>query len=427
MPTRSTPRSARLAHDRRGAVALYFALATPALAMAVGMGAEVSNWSASKVNLQRVADAAAAAAAVNYQRTYDAHAAATAADNMALINGATGGTPSWDASTQKLTDGQITVQRVNGPRTSTDPAFQVTLRQSVSTSISRIASSLTSVTVPASATSELVVGSGGQPCLLALSSSGTNISLSGGAALNGSNCSVRSNASINMTGNSSITAAAVFVAGTVSGGGTSSVNAPTIVAGASTLSDPYAHYAPVQTALALLSAGSGSAVSVGNGQTQTISAGTYASISVTGSGVLNLNAGRYVINGNISVANSAQLNGTGVTIVTSGTISATSTAHVTLSAAGTSPTNNAVSGVVIAGTTSGATSFGSNTVVTLNGVVYLPNSALSLSAGTSGTPSCLEYIVSSVSVGGTSAMSGNCSSWGAPTFGTTVYSAALVQ
>ena len=44
---------ARLAHDRRGGVALLVGLVAPVLAMALGLGVEVSRWSVAKLELQR--------------------------------------------------------------------------------------------------------------------------------------------------------------------------------------------------------------------------------------------------------------------------------------------------------------------------------------------------------------------------------------
>src|SRR5260370_7805451 len=78
--------------DRRGVVAVLLGLTAPVLVMALGLGIEVSRWSVAKVELQRIADAAALAGAFDYQHQSPPvpQTAASAAANLASINPATG-------------------------------------------------------------------------------------------------------------------------------------------------------------------------------------------------------------------------------------------------------------------------------------------------------------------------------------------------
>jgi hypothetical protein len=379
--------------------------------------------------LQRGADAGARAAALVYQSTANAQTAANAAADMVELNGATGATSrTWDASTGTLTDDLITVRKVSGIRSARDAAFEVTIQRSVPLAFAKLFTSGSNITVSSASWSELVPVATGQPCVAALDTSATAVSANGSAAISAPGCTLRSNGGVSLVGSASITAASVYAAGSITTGGSSTVNAIE-VPNAGTMADPYAIYSPVQNAIASLHAGSGSAVSVTNSNTQTIAPGIYSSISVSGSGNLTMQAGLYLVNGNISIGNSAIVGGSGVTIVSSGTLSVTSSAAVTLSAPGTSPTGSAISGVAYVSTSTGAMQFGSSGSTLVTGVVYAPNAAMTVSGAASyGSNDCFELLAKTVTLSGSPTLGGNCSSMGALSFSASAATTvALVQ
>lgn len=404
---------------RRASVALYVALLAPVLAMSVGLGVEVSSWSATKVTLQRIADTAAAAGMINYMGTSNAQSAATAAANVAVINlnGASGTyspTPSWNSGTKTITDGVVTAQIVNGVQKTSDTAVLVNVSKTVPLTISRIVSNTSSVTVTSSSTAELVgvksAGSGGQPCLVALSKTGTGITASGSITLSSSGCTAVSNVNFNDSGGSTLTIAGIYAVGTITlpcwaNLNGNSTNCPVwppsgmiqsntyLHPGSSAVSDPYSTNTGLQTALTNASTATGSAIacskqncglpassgSTFNGSycsgqgTGTVycylKPGNYLGWAVTSGGpyYFCMAPGLYTFNGNINLTQNTTtadrtltVNGTtitcpsgdtgGVTIVTSGTFTGGNTFNFDVTAPNTSQagTTGGIAGVVLA-------------------------------------------------------------------------------
>lgn len=116
--------------------------------------------------------------------------------------------------------------------------------------------------------------------------------------------------------------------------------------------------------------------------------------------------------------------------MTSGSLTLTGGASLTLSAATTAgAANGAIPGILFAGNSVAASSFRGNTSPTLTGVIYYPNGALDF-GGTAqgGSSGCLQVIASSVALKGTSGLAANCSSYGTLRFNSnTTVAAALVQ
>jgi hypothetical protein len=411
-----------LAVGRRGSVAIWIATMMPGLLVAVSLGVEVGGWAAAQVAVQRSADVAAIAGGINYLATKNPQTAATFAARLAQLNGGSGTTsPSWNSGTNTLTDNLITAQVVTGYETATDTALKVTVQKSIPAGISSTFSSVKTYTITGTGVAELVsvtggTGGGGQPCLLTLSTSGNDITISGSAEVIGTSCVIRSNASITMSGSSEISAQAVYTAGNISLSGSASVTA-TEHTSAGTIGDPFAAYSPVQTALAALGSG-GSSYSLSGSNTATINPGTYSSINVSGSAVLTLQPGLYVINGNFSVSGSAKVNGAGVTIVTSGSVMISGSAKSTLSSPDTSPTGSAVPGFVFIGKGSSTWTFSGSDGTALTGIVYGASVALSYSGSAiSSSSGCLEFVTNTANLSGSATLSGGCQSFGAPAFG----------
>jgi Flp pilus assembly protein TadG len=415
-------RRLRIWRERRGNVAVLSAMLMPMFMGAAGLGVEASNWSVLETELQRTADVSALAAAVSYASSGSAHTAASAAADVAELNGMQSGERTWTAATKTLTDGLVTAQQVSGIRTASDVAFLVTVQKPVGLTFAKLFVSATSYTIPAQSTVELVSAASAQPCILALGGTSGAVTLTGTADVTAAGCSVRSDGGVTMTGNSSITAASVYAASTITTTGTATIHA-TKYANDGTIPDPYANYTKLQNALAQLgTCTSCSTVSLTGQATQTISPGTYKSISLSSQSVLTMQAGLYLVDGDVSVSGGAAINaGTGVTILASGSVSMSGSALTTLTAPGTSPVGGAIPGIAIAGLSTNSVSMTGTSNLVVNGVVYFPKTGVSFS-GTWGNPNspCLELIGKTVTLTGTTDLSsGGCASMGALTFGST--------
>jgi Flp pilus assembly protein TadG len=417
--TRPITHLAHLWCERRGNVALLASLLMPVFMGAAGLGVEASSWSVLQTRLQRTADLAAIGANVAYSATSNTQTAARAAADIAELNGMPAGTRSWTAATKTLTDGLITVKQVSGIRSASDIAFKVTVEENVALAFAKLFVSATSYAVPASATAELVPTLSAQPCIVALATTSTAISISGTTTITATGCSARSDGGVSLTGSSAITAVAVYAASSITTSGTSAVHATTYP-NDGTIPDPYAGNTTLQNALHQLGTCSGcTAVSLSHVDNQTISPGTYSSISAIGNSVLTLNPGLYVVNGPVNVSNGASMTGSGVTIVASGVVSFVGDGVVNLTAPGTSPVGSAVPGVVVAGTSTSTTTFGNSASPKLTGVIYYPNGNLTISGAVSyGTQAnCLEFIGKTLTLTGSASFSSSCSSLGALSFG----------
>jgi hypothetical protein len=414
--------SVPLRRDRRASVAVWIGLTIPTLMMALGLGIEVASWTIVQMDLQRNADAAALAGAMNYTQTSNGQSAATAAANLAEVNGATGAASrTWNAGSQTLSDNTITAAIVTGIKSSSDTAIKVTITQNVALVFANIFSALGSVTVTASAWSELVTSTpaSAQPCvgaLLPAGSGGGGITMSGNTVMSDGNCSIRSNAGITLSGNGNLNTNGIYAAGSISIPFWVTVTG-TEYPNDGTISDPYVHYTALQTALSELSPGSGTPIATSGSTTQTLNPGTYSQFTTSGYSNLTLNPGLYIINGPITFSGSTTLTGTGVTIISSGAINAGGGFTANLSAPGTSPTGGGVPGILMA-TTANSVNFSGGFNFPYNGVLYFPNASVSMSGSTTmGSTGCAELIGGTLTFSGSANFGGSCTSYGAPSYG----------
>jgi len=229
------------------------------------------------------------------------------------------------------------------------------------------------------------------------------------------------------------------ISGTQStGSAPSDPSAPASPGSPGTISDPYASNSAVQTALSnVSSSGGGSAINVGwNANPVVLSPGNYSSITVSdyqsfaNSATVTFQPGTYYVNGPISLSGTS-IAGSGVTFVTSSTVTVNGGTVVNLSA----PLANATSGIpgmlFVGNSTTPSNNFvtgGSS--VSLTGVIYFPNAALTINGGVKANSSnCLELIANTITLTGGSTFGSTCSSYGAATFSATppVIFVALVQ
>lgn len=447
----------------RGSVTLMTALLAPVLAMAVGLGVEVSNWAVTQIRVQRTADVAAVAGMISYNKTGNVQTSATTAAKLAEVNGASGtATPTWSSGSQTLTDNNVTVQVTNGVRNSANKAMQVTVRQPVALSIAKIFSSISSVTVTANGYAELIPSSGSsvQPCMLALAGSnvgiatGTDITFTGDITINTPNCSVRSDAGVSIGGNTSITTAGLYAGGSITINGNSATVSGPKYQNAGQVPDPYANNATLQAALSNANSATGTAITC---QTSgctgpagsfnctssgcTIQPGTYTGMKLTGSTTYTLAPGLYTINGNISWGGSnTVVAGSDITIVLGAgsgsspyTFDTSGSTVMQLNAANSTNASSvgAIPGIMFATQSAGTMKLTGNSGMPFTGVVYAPNANIRFSGTSSlGTSGCAEVIGSTINVTGTAGLTATgCSTYGTTVFASmpTTYTATLVR
>ena len=457
--------------NRRGSIALWTALTLPGLFAVLALGVEVSTWESTKVALQRTADMAAMAGVMNYNASGNATTASNAATWFAELNG--------------VPSGQVQVAVVSGIQNSTDQALQVTVSQAVPAIVSSLFNASPSHTVSASATAEWVSlssgggsggsagGSGGQPCLLALSGTGS-ITGAGSTDLTMSGCALRSNGTITFSGAGTLNTSGIYAGGAIS--------IPTWfnVTGSQnpndgTIPDPYASDTALQNALTtaagLTGVGNIACGSIGGvngtagqytgnnncngtnalpnggtcsstgGVTCTLYPGNYGSFIVSSGGpyTFNFQPGLYLFSGQVSLTNNTTTNATGgVTIVAAGGLVGENTFNFNL----TAPTplevssTGGIAGVALASKTTTALTLSGAVNFYVDGVVYFPNAVFNAS-GSSGNVgatgvSCLEIVAASIEVSGASNFnSSGCSALGAISFtsvgSTSVSSSQIVQ
>jgi Flp pilus assembly protein TadG len=421
--------------DCRGSMALWAAIAMPSLLMAAGLGIEVGQIGLARAELQRTADFAAEAGAQSYGTTADAQTAAGVAADLAELNGASGAASRvWDASTQTLSDNQVTVVVGAGVLSAGNTSVTVTVRRSIAASFTLLMGSGAQHSVSATAAAD-VWGStrNPQPCVLALDgqsdsvTTNTDVSLNGNASISLSGCSLRSDGGIALSGNASVSAPAIYAAGSIGTSGNAAITG-TEVTNAGQIADPYATDSAMQTALAKLNTVSGTSLSDSSKATEALQPGTWSSWNLQGNGNITLAPGLYVVTGSITPSGNSAISGSGVTIIAGGGISMTGNNQLNLSAPGASATGGAVPGVVLASPSQNGSSITGNARSSITGLIYYPNGPLTFSgnADSSGTSPCLEVIANVVILSGNASLVGDsCSSMGALSFGS--LSSAPVQ
>ena len=412
----------RLRKDSRAATAVMFAFAAPIILAALGLGINVAYWSGVSIDLQRTADMAALAGGDTYKAGSSAQLAAQQAANIAELNGGSGGaTRSWNTTTQVLTDGDITVQVVNGIRYAGDIAFRVTVWQSVPVFLSAFLRTVSSENLGATALAEVITGY--PSCMISLNgavngaTTATGTTLSGHTDVNVANCAIRSDSAANISGDVTVTGEAIYAGGSIGINGGSATVSAALMPDAGQIQDPLASNAALQTALATAKSASGPSISISEGST-TLEPGSYSGLSVQGNATVTLGSGIYYINGDVSFGGSATVTGQGVTIVTTGTTSFLGGSTSLL----TAPTSEdasggAIAGVVLASTTTGSVTVGGSSGIPITGVVYAPYGTADFAGDASdGTAGCAMVVANTVAIVGNVNVANNCGSYGLPVF-----------
>jgi hypothetical protein len=490
-----------LSLGRRASVAMWIAVMTPGLIMVISMAVQVGAWAAAEASVQRSADLAAVAGVANYKNTQNATTAATFAARFAQMNINPGITTalSWTGScttpctsvcTVTGTESQvgvtppiqITAQVIlcGGLVSTSDAMLKVTVQKPIQSYLSFNGSNTNTIT--ATSTAELVTttaaGSGGQPCLLALSSSGT-ISSSGSTYWGMPNCTVRSNGTISVTGGGGpLTTGGIYAGGTISIAGGIIYTPDPYNQDDGIIPDPYASDTRLQNEMTTAAGLTGvSNIACGTVQGVNGTAGQYTGGNncngtnvlpnggscVTGSGVVctmypgnygtwsvpqggpytfNLQPGLYLFSGAITLTENTTTNGTGgVTIITAGAFQGENTFvfNVTAPTPAQVTSKGGVAGIVLAGSSSSGITLSGSVAFNEEGVVYFPNGPFNASGSScasgsgycNGSVTCLEIIASSIELSGNANFSSNCNSLGVNTFssvgGSTVTTARVTK
>ena len=219
------PALQRLRADTGGSISV---LAAFVLVGAIGVSAlalEYGHGLLQKTENQRAADLAAYGGALVYGSTGSTADATSAANNIVALNGLSG---------------DATPSVVTSPTGDGNNAVKVTVTSNVPLLLARVLT--TSTTMPVSATAYAEIKSDAPGCVIALSGSGSGVSLSGGTSITADNCAVASNNAVTLTGGTKITAKNIDYGTSYSVGGGSSIVPPSGTASVTyskvTTSDP---------------------------------------------------------------------------------------------------------------------------------------------------------------------------------------------
>ena len=165
--------------NRRAAVTVLAATLFPVLVGMAGLATAYGDALLTKLKAQRIADAAAYAGAVAYGQLGTSAAITSAVNRVAIANGI----PADDVS----------ASLVSSPRADGYSAVEATVTISVDVGLTQLISNRSSLSVSSSSYVELQVNSNGIPCIIALASGGSGVTLSGSGKITANACAVSSN------------------------------------------------------------------------------------------------------------------------------------------------------------------------------------------------------------------------------------------
>lgn len=203
----------------RGGVTTIGALSLGGVVGMTGLAMEAGHGYAEKITNQRIADAAALAAALAYSKASDAGVILPTARAIAVANGLPASSVTTSAPATDLQGRRIITATV----TTTVPLY-----------LSHIVTAATGYTVAGTGVAAVTPGgtssAAGRPgCIIALSTTATTgIAMTGGTSITAKGCAVNANQSIGLTGGARLTAAQVNSGGSVSApSGTTLTTTPT--------------------------------------------------------------------------------------------------------------------------------------------------------------------------------------------------------
>jgi len=432
----------RFVSDRRGVIAVMFALMLPILVGAVGLGVEVGFWYQHRRDVQTLADAAALAGAYEAQDSAATSSTiTTAATADATRNGYSVSTDSISAANPPA----------SGSYTSDSGAVSISVSRTVQLLFAGWFLGSSSVTVSASAVATSVTG-GDEACVLALSSSASRaVGMSGGASVSMDGCQVASNStasdSIYVSNNSSLTVDCVTTAGNIDG--TEDITYNVCASGnesASTITDPYASLTvPAEAA----DCDTNSNTSSSDGQTFSLANNdTNGDGYVVFCGAVSINSGDsvtfdsdtvFVFNGDdLTINGGADVSGSGVTFLFTGSGSnQNGWSSASVNGGGTvdltAPTSGDWAGILFFQDSDAPShsslnmTFNGNSDTDLTGVIYVPNNDLSFTGGNElDDNGCLQLVANEISFSGNADFENECTGTGVQSIYTS-YTVSLVE
>lgn len=418
----------KIRRDQRGQIVALTAVCTMVLMACMALAIDVGLLFRAKRKAQIAADAAAVAAGLDYKYNSSLVSARTAGQSASAANGITNGTGGAVVA--------INIPPQYGSFAGSSGYVEAVVTQPNPT-IFMSMFSLTSVTVGAKA----VVSSGANHgCIWTLAKSGIDVSLTGSGALTARNCNIYDDSAasdaLTLTGSGSVSAAQIGIVGSYSDTGSGTITPHPPTTGIAPAADPLTLTAPS------IPSGTCSSNCNPNNSTaspMTLQPGTYTSITNSGSGTLTLAAGNYIITGdlkntgsgslvlgagnytiggnfqstgsssitlgsglytiggNLSLTGSGPMTGTSVTFYTQGSTTIQGSGSMNL----TAPTSGTYSGVLLyqPPTDSGAVQLTGSGGDKVQGILYAPDSTLTLTGSGSMTVS-LDIIVDSLKVSG---------------------------
>lgn len=380
--------------DRRGNVAVIFALSLPVLIGGAGLGVETSYWYFQSLQLQSSADAAAYAGELEKLAGSSTSAITAVASGSATDNG-------FVAANGTL---EVFTPPSSGPNTQAN-AVEVILHQNMPRYFTAIFSSAP-VVISARAVAKSSVTS--MACMLALDGSASKALLfSGNANLSLKGCAVMSNSTapdaIKVQGSAELEVECLIAAGGVDiGSGEVHTECSSPQTGTATAPDPFADLpAPAATS------------PCGDPNASVLQPGTFcAGLSLKGN--VTLNSGVYVIQGgDFTINGNAVISGTGVTVYLAcgAHVKMNGNAKVTLGA----PTSGTYSGVLFFGDrncTGGTNTFNGTADSSLTGAMYFAQQNVSYSGNFSADGGCTQVVAGTISWSGSTEIEQDCTSLG---------------
>jgi Flp pilus assembly protein TadG len=390
----------RLLKDRKGAVALIMAAATPIIVGGLGLSIDTIQWTLTKRQMQRQADSGAIAGA--YGLAQGRNVAAVVADDLAR-----------NAYVDMTNDPVVENAPTAGPQAGNTRAVRVALSTNVNLPFTGFFLN-GPLTIPAEATASLVAN--GEFCALSLeTANATGITLWGSSTVD-LGCGMATNS---------------VSANAVAAGGSSTVSATPIAAvGGVPQSNNYAPgtvlipYAvpqpdPFQALPDPVVSGAAQNGNVNSNQTRTLSPGTYNGMDLKGT--VTLNPGTYVIDGgDFSVGAQAKVTGNGVTIILTsktaannpnsiGQIKMNGGATVNL----TAPSTGTYQGVLIyqdrrATLSNQSNKVNGNSASKLQGAIYVASQEVEFTGTTGLNTNCFQLVARRITWSGNSAITNVC-------------------
>lgn len=388
----------RLTGDRRGNVAIIFALGMPMVVGAAAFGMETSFDYYKHQQLQSAADAAAFAGALEVLNGSASNVVTSAATSAATSNG-------WSSTGGTI---QVNSPPLSGPNTA-NPAVEVLLTQNQPRFFTAAFSNQPIALHRRAVAMYQVVANA---CIVALSHSASRaINVTGSSSMNLVGCDVASDSTASdalfVWGSASMTAdCAMAVGGISNNGGMTLSGCPGGIHGVQSVPDPFSNL-PTPSPV-------GPCINTSNYNGASLSPGQYCN-GITLKGTDTLAPGVYYVSGgDFSVGANASVTGNGVTIYLSGTAKANLNGNSSINM--TAPTTGAYSGILFFGDRSAANSqnniFNGDSSSRLTGNLYFPSQQVTYNGNFSGRNGCTYVIADTVSWSGSATFSVDCTAQG---------------